>query len=46
MMKFLLTVLTIRFLVEMVSNKKNSTDTNDPDLRSGKTFHPAEFALR
>ena len=45
-MKFLLLVLIIRFLVELVSNKKNSTDTNDADVITGRVFHPAEFALR
>lgn len=46
MMKFLLVVLVIRFLAEMVSNKKNSTGTNDADVMTGRIFHPAEFALR
>ena len=45
-MKFLLIVLTIRFLAEMVSNNKKNTDKNDADLRTGRIFHPAEFALR
>jgi hypothetical protein len=45
-MKFLLIVLIIRFLAEMVSNKKNNTDTNAAGMKRDKTFHPAEFALR
>ncbi len=45
-MKFLFVVLTIRFLVEMMSNKKNSTNANDKGVGSGKIYHPAEFELR
>jgi len=45
-MKFLLIGLIIRFLIELVSNKKKIIDTNDADVITGRVFHPAEFALR
>ena len=45
-MKFLMTVLIIRFVFELVSNKKNISNADDADVRTGRIFHPAEFALR
>ena len=45
-MKFLLFVLTVRFLAEMAGNKRKNKNTNDADTGVVKNFHPAEFALR
>ena len=45
-MKFLLFVLTVRFLVEMAGNKRKNKIANDADGKAVRSFHPAEFALR
>jgi hypothetical protein len=45
-MKFLMTVLIIRFVFKLVSNKKNIPDADDADVRTARILHPAEFALR
>ena len=45
-MKFLAIVLFIRFAIELISNKKIETNTNDVEVRTGRVFHPAEFLLR
>jgi hypothetical protein len=45
-MKFLMSVLFIRFVIDLVSNKKNITDANKKDPGPGRILHPAEFALR
>ncbi len=43
---FQLVGLIIRFLIELVSNKKNIMNTNDADVITRRVFNPAEFALR
>lgn len=45
-MKFLLIVLIIRFLIELVSHKKNKAPVKDADVISERILHPAEFELR
>ena len=45
-MKFLMTVMIIRFVFKLVSNKKNISDADDADVKTGRILHPAEFALR
>ena len=45
-MKFLITVMIIRFVFELVRNKKNISDADDADVRTARILHPAEFALR
>jgi hypothetical protein len=45
-MKFLMFVLITRFVIELVSNKKNRTQVNDADVMNEKIFHPAEYNLR
>lgn len=45
-MKFLVIVLVIRFIIQLVSNKRNNTNTNDAGAGKVKIFHPAEFGLR
>ena len=45
-MKFLVVVLVIRFVAELVGNKKDTAVTNETVVSNVKTFHPAEFGLR
>jgi hypothetical protein len=44
-MKFLMIVLAIRFIAELVSNKRKNNN-NDANVMNEKIIHPAEFALR
>jgi hypothetical protein len=45
-MKFIMIVLAIRFVAELVTNKKNTGNENKPEVRNEKIYHPAEFILR
>ena len=45
-MKFLIAVLSIRFLIELVSNKKNEIEISEENENSARTIHPAEYLLR
>jgi len=45
-MQFLITVLFIRFLVEVMTNKRNGSTGEVVRKRNGNTRHPAEVELR
>jgi hypothetical protein len=45
-MKFLIFVLITRFVIELVSNKKDKPHVSEADVMNEKIRHPAEFNLR
>jgi hypothetical protein len=45
-MKLLLATLMIRFLAELVSNKRKDLNVKDADVMDQLVRHPAEFQLR
>ena len=45
-MKFLMIVMAIRFIGEVISNKRKGVGNNNADERNEKVIHPAEFNMR
>ncbi|MBK7291734.1 MAG: hypothetical protein KBF82_13570 [Chitinophagaceae bacterium] len=45
-MKFLLVVLAIRFIVELISNKRKENKNSDAEVLNKNIRHPAEYQLR
>ena len=45
-MKLLLIVLTIRFIVELISNKRNDNRNKNDEVMNENIRHPAEYQLR
>ena len=45
-MKFIMIVLTIRFIAELISNKRKRGDYNSQDEMNEVIRHPAEYGLR
>lgn len=45
-MKFLLSVLTVRFIIGLFSQKDKNAVVQDSGLISSDVRHPAEFTLR
>ena len=45
-MKFLMFALITRFVIELVSNKKDRAHVSESDVMNEKVRHPAEFNLR
>lgn len=45
-MKLILAVLTIRFIVELITMKRTGKNKNINQTNVGKIQHPAEFELR
>ena len=45
-MKLVLTVLTIRFIMELITRIGTGKNKNISNVNNGKTQHPAEYELR
>ena len=45
-MKFIMTVLAIRFIAELIGNKRKNINVNVKDQKDETVRHPAEYGLR
>jgi len=45
-MKFMMIVLTIRFIAEVISNKRNKISHKGRDEMTESVRHPAEYGMR
>jgi len=45
-MKFIMAVLTIRFIAELISNKRNGMKHEGPNKVNENIWHPAEYDMR
>ncbi|MBI5370473.1 MAG: hypothetical protein HZA79_00460 [Sphingobacteriales bacterium] len=45
-MKFLVTILVLRFLTGLMSNREEDNNAGNTNPGNGKVLHPAEHAIR